>query len=302
MKNNTLQVGIVGVGRFGTRHLEKWLQIKDAAVCGFYDIDPVVGKRVEEQYNIPLLSQDDLIACSAVIDIVVPASSHYSVAKAALQAGKHVFIEKPFAETPEQARELCSLARVNGGIVGIGYIERFNPVYSALRSHLSEVPEYIEAYRQGPFLPGVGVDVSIILELMIHDIDMVCQLIPYPLRSVSANGERIHTGKIDRASAELIFENGSKVMLHASRAETGRRREMICLDKGKKIVADFMECRLHLNGKDPLTFGKYDAMLDELGSFTKAVRENRPHHINERDGLIAVEIAAAIENSIKINT
>jgi predicted dehydrogenase len=142
------------------------------------------------------------------------------------------------------------------------------------------------------------VDVSIVLELMIHDIDIVCQLIPYPLRSVSARGERIHTGKIDRASAELIFENGSKVLLHASRAEEERRREIICTAGGKEIIANFMQCTLQVPGKDLLTFEKYDAMMDELLCFKEAVQKKQPYHINEQDGLTAVEIAIAIENSI----
>jgi predicted dehydrogenase len=301
MKNQPLQVGIVGVGRFGTRHLEKWLQIANVNVCGFHDIDPGVVKRVSDHHNIPFFSLDDLIVCSDVLDIVVPASSHYAIAKSALKAGKHVFIEKPFAEKPEQAQELCTLANAKGSRVGIGYIERFNPVYSALKAQLQGVPEYIEAYRQGPFLPGVGVDVSIVLELMIHDIDIVRQLIPYPLESVSAKGEMIHTDKIDRAYAELIFGNGSRVLLHASRAENERRREVICLQNGKKIVANFMQCMLQVQEEDPLVFGKYDAMFDELSCFIEAVRNDHPYHINEQDGLTAVEIAAAIENEIISN-
>ncbi|MFO7841238.1 MAG: Gfo/Idh/MocA family oxidoreductase [Fidelibacterota bacterium] len=299
MKNRPLQTGIVGVGRFGSRHADKWLSFDNVRLCGFYDIDPEVQVRIPETKNIPLLPLDTLIETSDLIDIVVPASSHYAVAKTALEAGKHVFIEKPFTETPEQALELCELARKNGSIVGIGHIERFNPVFLALEKNLPGAPDRLEACRQGPFIPGIGVDVSIILELMVHDIDIVRRLIPSNIINITADGEILYSNKIDRARAVLHFENGSSAVLFASRAENERRREITCSLNGNDYTADLMNRRLLLPGKTrPLDFGFYDAMADELHRFSKAVQKNQRHCINENDGLSSVKIASMIEKII----
>ncbi|MDZ7821138.1 MAG: Gfo/Idh/MocA family oxidoreductase [Candidatus Marinimicrobia bacterium] len=173
-----MKAGIAGVGRFGSRHLDKWMHFDDAQVVGFYDTDLRVQERIQAEWNIPYLPLEDLLERIDVLDIVTPGSSHYDIARAALQAGKHVFIEKPFTEFEDQARELAGLAEAKQTLIGVGHIEHFNPVFRALREQMHEVPKTLEAYRQGPFLAGVGVDISIILELMIHDIELATRLIP----------------------------------------------------------------------------------------------------------------------------
>jgi predicted dehydrogenase len=299
MNKAQLQVGIVGVGRFGSRHLEKWLASGEVRVCGFNDIDPAVQLNIARTKNIPFLPLEVLVDRSDIIDVVVPASSHYAVAKAALEAGKHVFIEKPFAATPGEAEELCELARKNGSIVGLGHIERFNPAFTGLEKSLPGIPEFIEARRQGPFIPGNGVDVSIVLELMVHDIDIVRRLIPAGIKDISAEGAIVHSDKIDRARAEIFFENGSRAVLFASRAETAKRRDIRCVAEGEAYTADLMNRRLILpEENDALALGAFDAMADELYAFARAVRKNERHIINERDGLSSVKIAAMIEKRI----
>lgn len=299
MKNQRMKVGIAGVGRFGSRHLEKWLHFNDVEIAGFYDIDPEVSRKVRDEKQIPWKELDELLENIDVLDIVTPGSQHYKIAKMALQAGKHIFVEKPFTEFEDQAAELSALAAEKGLLVGVGHIEHFNPVFRALKRHLPGIPEEIRAYRQGPFLPGVGVDVSIVLELMIHDIELVTQLIPYPLKSIDANGEIIHSDKIDRATARLEFENGTETTLFASRAEEMRRREMICYGNAGICTANFMERRLEIsNGTGPLNFEPNDAMADELRSFLNAVKQGEKPEMNEENGLRSVSIANAIEKTI----
>jgi predicted dehydrogenase len=299
MKKQCMKVGIAGVGRFGSRHLEKWLHFNDVEIAGFYDIDPEVGRKVRDEKQIPWKELDELLENIDVLDIVTPGSQHYKIAKKALQAGKHIFVEKPFTEFEDQAAELSALAAKKGLLVGVGHIEHFNPVFRALKRHLPGIPEEIRAYRQGPFLPGVGVDVSIVLELMIHDIELLTQLIPYPLKSVSAEGHIVHSDKIDRATATLTFENGSVAELFASRAESTRRRELICHSESGLFKANFMERLLEVPGhKQPRHFEANDAMAEELRSFLDAVKSGEKPVISEEQGLRSVSIANAIEKTI----
>ncbi|MEA2077791.1 MAG: Gfo/Idh/MocA family oxidoreductase, partial [Candidatus Marinimicrobia bacterium] len=196
MKKQVLKIGIVGVGRFGSRHLDKWMHMDHIDLIGFNDIDPNVCKHIEGEKGIPAFPLDDLINKVDILDIVVPAVSHYPIALQALEAGKHIFIEKPFTETPEQARKLAKLAKSKDLKIGIGHIERFNPVYQELKNTLTSPPESIMAFRQGPFIPKVGLDVSIIMELMVHDIDIIRKLIPSPIKHIHASGDIIHSDKI----------------------------------------------------------------------------------------------------------
>ncbi|MDD3965944.1 MAG: Gfo/Idh/MocA family oxidoreductase [Candidatus Neomarinimicrobiota bacterium] len=302
MKKQGIKVGIAGVGRFGSRHLDKWLDFHDAELVGFYDTDPAVRERISREKGIPYLPLKTLLGKVHILDIVTPGSAHFAIAKSALEAGKHIFVEKPFTEFEDQAAELSQMAQEKGLRVGVGYIEHFNPVFAALQQHLKVLPDKIYAYRQGPFLAGVGVDVSIVLELMIHDIELVTRLIPLPIKSIEAEGEILHSDKADRVTATLQFDNGSVATLFASRAEEKRRREMICHAGSGVYKANFMERRLELpDGALPQNFTANDAMAEELRSFLNAVKAGEKPRINEEHGLRSVSIANAIEKAILKN-
>jgi len=302
MKNPILKIGIVGVGRFGSRHLSKWLQMDDIEFVGFNDIDPEVCKKVISETGLPSLPLDELIDRVDILDIVVPAVSHFPIAEKALLAEKHIFVEKPFTETSEQAQQLAKLTERKNLKIGIGHIERFNPVYQELKKALTSPPETILAFRQGPFIPKVGLDVSIIMELMIHDIDIVRQLIPFPIKHIHASGDILHSDKIDRATAVINFENGSEAVLFSSRVEEFRRREIICSSKTKIYKANLMERKFSISEDDVVkSFGEYDAMADELKAFTFAVLHGEKHIVNENDGIGAIEIARKIEDIILSN-
>jgi len=299
MIEHTLKVGIVGVGRFGSRHLQKWLQMDNIEFIGFNDIDPDACDKAKKEHGISCYPLDDLIDKVDILDIVVPISQHYQVAKKALEAGKHIFVEKSFTETLEQAEELTTLADEKNVRVGIGHIERYNPVLIELKKQLKSAPQELLAFRQGPFIEGYGVDVSIIKELMIHDIDLITHLIPSPIASILAEGDILHSQHIDRATAVINFENGSKAILFASRAEETRRREIICSTATSEFRANLMERKLISSDmEDDLSFESYDAMMDELTAFVDAVRKGKDHLINAQIGCNTVEIAVRIEKEI----
>lgn len=301
MKNQVIKVGIVGVGRFGSRHLSKWLEMDDIEFVGFNDIDADICKNLKSEQGLSCYPLDDLIHKVDILDIVVPISSHYVVAKKAIEAGKHVFVEKSFTETPEQARELADLADKKGVCVGIGHIERYNPVLIELKKQLLHPPKNLLAFRQGPFIPDYGVDVSIIKELMIHDIDLITHFIPYPIESIQATGEILFSNKLDRVTAIMKFSNGSQAILFASRAEEHRRREVLCSDGNTDYKADLMNRKLSSTKNDTIQHFKFsDAMKDELTAYVEAIRNNQPYLVNANIGCDTVKIAEEIEKIILV--
>lgn len=300
MKNQVLKVGIVGVGRFGSRHLSKWLSMDNIEFIGFNDKNADICKKLKNEQHLSYYPVDELIQKVDILDIVVPISAHYKIAKQALEAGKHIFIEKSFTEKPKQSKELANLASKNNVRVGIGHIERYNPVLIELKKQLSNPPKKLMAFRQGPFIPGNGVDVSIVKELMIHDIDMITHFIPHPILSIQASGDILHTNKIDRATAIINFTNGSEAILFASRAEENRRREVLCTDGTFYYKADLMNRKLSsTKNTDVLDFNISDAMMDELSAFVKAVRNGQNYLVDAAIGCYTVDIAEEIENKIK---
>ncbi|MFA6618644.1 MAG: Gfo/Idh/MocA family oxidoreductase [Candidatus Neomarinimicrobiota bacterium] len=299
MKNQVLKVGIVGVGRFGSRHLSKWLAMENIEFVGFNDKDKNISQKLVDEQDLTSYALDDLIAKVDILDIVVPISAHYDIAKKALAAGKHIFVEKSFTETPEQSKELADLAAQKGVRVGIGHIERYNPVLIELKKQLSSPPKKLMAFRQGPFIPDYGVDVSIVKELMIHDIDLITHFIPFSIESIHASGEILHSDKIDRATAIINFSNGSEAILFASRAEDIRRREILCTDGKTDFKADLMNRKLSsTKNTKVLEFEFSDAMMEELTAFVLAVRNNEDYLVNASVGCQTVKIADEIEKKI----
>ena len=299
MINTPLKIGIVGVGRFGSRHLEKWMAIENVELIGFNDKNENRCKEIAGKYDLSCYSLDELFSKADIIDIVVPISSHYVIAKKALEAGKHIFVEKSFTEFPEQAEELRTLSGERKLKIGIGHIERFNPVLIELKKQLNAPPLKLMAFRQGPFIPDQGLDVSIIKELMIHDIDLITHFIPHPITSIQASGDILHSNKIDRVTAIINFKNGSEAILFSSRAEEARRREVLCTDGNIDYKADLMNRKLSsTKNSDIKEFQFADAMLDELSAFVESVRSGRDYIVNANTGCETMDIAQTIEDII----
>src|ERR1700712_443895 len=234
-----LKLGIFGVGHLGKFHLNNWKEISAVELVGFYDPDDVSAQEVSEKYQLPrfLDAQRLIDACDAV-DIVAPTNFHHQLCAAAIRKGKHVFVEKPLAATMEEARQLVQLAKEMNIKFQVGHVERFNPAYLATKD-LQMKPMFIEVHRLAQFNPR-GTEVSVILDLMIHDIDIILNLVKSEVKSTSASGVAVMTDTPDIANVRIEFNNGCVVNLPSSRISMKRMRKMRVFQKDAYIGIDFL--------------------------------------------------------------
>ena len=211
-----------------------------ADLVGFYDADPSVAENVEQQYNLKKYSSEySLIQDCDAIDIVAPTTMHFNLAMEAMKNGKHVFLEKPITATLQQSEEIVSYANTNNIKVQIGHVERFNDAYLAAKNYLDN-PLFIEAHRLAEFNPR-GTDVSVVLDLMIHDIDIVLSMIKSPIKQIHASGVPVISQTPDIANARIEFENGATANLTASRMSMKKMRKMRVFQPNAYITMDFLE-------------------------------------------------------------
>lgn len=321
-----IRIGLFGVGKFGTYHLENWLAIPDIEVVGFCDIDPEKQENIPVKYGIPSCSHDELIDRCDIADVVVPTISHYEIAKKALLAGKHAFVEKPFTETLEQAEELLSLSGEKGPYLTVGFIERFNPIYQKVISQFSLKPLFIESHRLGQFNPVRGTDVPVVMELLIHDIDILLHVIKNPVRNIHASGSPVLSPQTDIVNARIEFQNGSVANLTSSRISPKKMRKMRFFQPNGFVSVDFMDQTADLykiedntsdNQKDSerimvnipenfekgfrytrLIAEKGNALRAELCEFARSCSENSPPLVSGFDGYRALELAIQIQNAV----
>jgi predicted dehydrogenase len=211
-----LKVGVFGVGHLGKYHLNNWKEIADVELIGFYDPSDETAKEVSEKYQLTRYIDGEALmdACDA-IDIVAPTNYHFEWAEKAIKKGKHVFVEKPLAETMEQARLLVNLAEESGIKFQVGHVERFNPAFLAVKD-MKLNPMFIEVHRLAQFNPR-GTEVSVIMDLMIHDIDIILSIVKSDVKNISASGVGVLTETPDIANARIEFHNGCVANLTSSR-------------------------------------------------------------------------------------
>ena len=240
MKNGTsMKIGVVGVGHLGNFHLKQLSEIAEISISGLYDIDLKRAKEMSRDHNIPSFSSlEDLLNCSDAVSIVTPTHSHYKIAKQALAANCHIFIEKPITDNLIHAEALLKKAAKEKKIIQVGHIERFNSAFMALeKANIN--PQFIETHRLAPFNPR-GNDVPVILDLMIHDLDIILSLVDAKIRDIQANGVRVVSQTVDIANARLAFENGCVANLTASRISQKEMRKMRLFQENNYITIDFM--------------------------------------------------------------
>lgn len=318
-----LKIGIFGVGHLGKFHIGNWQKIKDVDISGFYDPDDATAAAVEQQFGIKRFSDPDqlLDACDAA-DIVAPTNHHFSLCEAAIRKSKHVFVEKPLADTMEQAHKIVKLAREANVKIQVGHVERFNPAYLALKNHTLN-PMFIEVHRLAQFNPR-GTEVSVILDLMIHDIDIILNIVKSDVRSISASGVAVMTDTPDIANVRIEFNNGCVANLTSSRMSMKKMRKMRLFQKDAYIGIDFLEKKTEIiklksgdEGKDAFVFdietpgGKKEIAISnlsmpeanaiqlELEAFAHAITNDLPTAVSEVDGLIAMDVAHQVLNKIK---
>jgi len=235
-----LKIAVLGAGHLGKFHLNNWLEIEGITLVGFFDPDDKNAAAVEEKYKIRRFTNpEELIDAADAVDIIAPTIYHYQLCDLALRKGKHVFVEKPLANTMEEARMLVKLAKESNLKFQVGHVERFNPAFLSLRDYKLN-PMFIEVHRLAQFNPR-GTDVSVILDLMIHDIDIILNLVKSNVSYISANGVAVMSDTPDIANVRIEFDNGCVANLTSSRISMKKMRKMRLFQKDAYIGIDFLD-------------------------------------------------------------
>jgi predicted dehydrogenase len=320
------KIGVVGVGHLGNHHTRILSQIQEAELVGVNDIDAEKGRRVAQEYGTRSFeSLDQLLEKTDAISLVVPTTVHHPLAKRILESGKDLLIEKPITETVEQAEELVHLANKRRAILQVGHIERFNPALQAIEDREVD-PRFIESHRMAQFNPR-GTDVAVILDLMIHDLDLILSLVKSRLSNIEAVGVPVIAESQDICNARLTFENGCVANVTASRISAKPLRKMRLFEKDSYLSLDFLNksaeiYRLVEAGQIPLDedakktvvgtipvekVGKTiiyqrpktderDMLTSEIESFLRAVRTRSRPKVTGEDGKRALEVALKIRD------
>ncbi len=233
-----LKVAVIGTGHLGSIHARLWKQVENAELTGIYDVDIEKSEMLAKELNCrQFLSIEESIEKSDALTIAAPTTLHYDIAKECIEGGKHCFIEKPITQTYEQADKLIELAKNKDLILQVGHVERFNPALQALKSYKIE-PMFIETHRLSQFKPR-AIDVSVIHDLMIHDIDIMLWLVKSKVTAIDANGVQVLTNTPDIANARIKFENGCVANVTASRISAHPMRKMRIFQNNAYISMDF---------------------------------------------------------------
>jgi predicted dehydrogenase len=305
-----LNVGLIGAGHFGRYHALKLAGAARARLIGLADPDAERAKAVAWEAGCPVKSLDEVLALAQAVIIAAPAEFHFELAGRALRAGKHVLVEKPIAATLTQAAELAGLADSAGLVLQVGHLERFSAAYGALNLRMGK-PLYIEAVRIAPFKPR-GTDVSVILDLMIHDLDLILALTDSPVVNVDAVGAPVASAHDDIANARIRFANGAVATITASRISLKTERKMRIFSQTGYLTVDFSARKLtHIGrgigmklpgfeefGVEQAGWQDHDALLAEHEAFFAAVLDGAPVRVNAEAGTRALAAALAVSTSI----
>lgn len=321
-----LKVGVLGAGHLGKIHIQQWQDIEGVELVGFYDPDDVQAATTISQYQVPRYTDlSQLIALVDAVDIVSPTTTHYDMARQCLLSGKHVFVEKPLASSLEQGKELVKLVNEANVKCQVGHVERYNPAFLAL-GDIDVQPMFIEAHRLAQFNPR-GTDVSVIFDLMIHDIDIVLCLVKSPVKRISASGVAVISENADIANARIEFDNGCVANLTSSRISLKKMRKVRLFQRDAYIGVDFLEKKteiIRLKDTDkpqgmmdfPIEVGNGDrkiisvqmpeisqlnAIKTELSEFAAAILHNRPVRVSVLDGYHAMDVAHQILKKMSLH-
>ena len=305
-----LRIGIVGVGHFGRYHALKVAASERAALTGVFDPDAERAKTVGRESRAPALDLAALLAASDALVIAAPAEAHHALAIEALQAGKHVLVEKPIAATLAQADELATLSAERGLVLQVGHLERFSAAFASMEGRLG-APLYIEATRIAPFKQR-GTDVSVILDLMIHDLDLILSLVASEIDSVDAVGAAVASEHADMANARIRFVNGAVATITASRVAMRTERRMRVFAQDGYLAVDFSNRRLTVIargrgapvpgvagfGIEEASWQDHDLLAAEHAAFIASVLDGAPVLVDAVAGRRALAAALMVTGSI----
>jgi len=304
-----IPVAVVGVGYLGKFHAEKYAAAEDADLIAVVDVDEARAGEVADKLGTRALTNyAQLFGQVRCVSIATPTLQHYAIAREFLEQGIDVLVEKPLTVDPNQARELVQLAESKEAILQVGHLERFNPAIRKLESVIKE-PKFVECHRLAPFVER-GTDVNVVLDLMIHDIDVIASLVRSPVDRVEAVGVPVLTDKPDIANARITFSNGCIANVTSSRVSLKRERKVRFFQPDAYISIDYDQRRAQIFYKPPvgaswldirgetIEIKEGDALADEIHSFLECVRKRTLPLVSGADGLRALEIAAMISSQL----
>ncbi len=305
-----LRAAVVGVGHLGRFHAEKYAANADVDLAAVVDIDPARARAVGEALRVATFTDHhDLVGRVDCASVAVPTPSHYAVTRDLLAAGIDVLVEKPLTTSVDEGKELLELAARGRRVLQVGHLERFNPAIRALGGRVI-TPRFIECQRLAPFGER-GTDVDVVLDLMIHDLDLILTMVKSPVRAVEAVGVPVLTPSVDIANARIRFANGCIANLTASRVSLRRERKLRIFQADAYFSIDFDERRGRVVRREPdeaghpslafeeLEVREGDALEDEIDAFVQAVRARETPPVTGWDGLRALEVAHVIRESVE---
>jgi predicted dehydrogenase len=326
-----IKIGVLGAGHLGKIHIKLIKEIERFNLVGFYDENDAVAEAVEKEYSIKRFSSiESLIEQVDAIDIVTPTIAHYKCASLAIKKSKHVFIEKPVSKTVEEAKALMQLSKEANVQIQVGHVERFNPAFIAGKNYCTH-PMFIETHRLAQFNPR-GTDVSVILDLMIHDIDIILSVVKSEIKRISASGVAIVSDTLDIANARIEFHNGCVANLTASRISMKNMRKSRFCQKDAYISIDFLDKKVEVVRLKKITAKEADenplsividlgkgkdlkqiyfenpaveqsnAIKEELKAFADSIKHNTTPLVSIDDGCKALEVAYLIIDKIRTST
>ena len=315
-----IKAGVAGAGHLGKIHLKLLQQSTEYELIGFYDTDAQNARKLEEEFGYKFFDRlEDLLVEIDMLDIVTPTLSHFELAKTAIAAGKHIFIEKPVTNTLEEAKEIQKMLQGSGLKCQVGHVERFNPAFTAVSETIKN-PMFIETHRLAEFNPR-GTDVPVVLDLMIHDLDIILSVVNSPVKEIRSSGVCVISETPDIANARIVFENGCVANVTTSRISMKNMRKSRFFQRDAYISVDFLTKNAEIirmedatpentdeysmilenaeNQKKKIYFENPDvqpnnAILDELNSFADSIQNDTPVKVSIGDGIRALELAIDI--------
>ncbi len=319
-----VKVGIIGVGHLGQHHVKHFASLPDANLIGIYDLDAARSLEIAKQHNTKSYNSiDELLSACDAISIVTPTTQHAEIAELCIKSGKHVFIEKPITKTVAEADRLLSLTKKNGTVLQVGHIERLNPALLALKDFVLK-PKFIEVQRLAPYTVR-GTEVPVVLDLMIHDIDIILSLVNSPVKNIRASGVSIMTNSVDIANARIRFENGTVANLTSSRIAQNKVRKLKFFQRDMYVTIDFLQSLTEVyrainsdthvskalvtaplnndGGQRSIVYEKpvikkIDALRLELTNFIESIQGKSKPIVDGKAGRDALEVATSIQKLI----
>ena len=304
----TLNVAVIGAGYLGKFHAEKYASHDHCKLIGVADIDANAAQSVADSFEnaSAYTSHEPLLDLADAVSIVTYTPAHFVIARDFLSKGKHVLLEKPMTSTEQEAQTLIDLAETNRTVLQVGHIERFNPAVLALDEHLNDL-KFIESHRLSPFRSR-GTDVNVVLDLMIHDIDIILSIVKADIRSIESSGMQVLSDDIDIANARITFANNCVANVTASRVSDRSERKMRLFQTNAYFSCDLANHAMKMYTRNDtkidaqsFEFAKPDALLSEINHFIDCIQSNKTPLVTGTDGLRALKTAKGITDTMQVH-